>query len=637
MWKGYDGSEIYVRRHFELYNSPLGKAAEKIERLCRERSESPLCILWGVGNHGGGPSEKDISDIDALAANLCEKGDLLIHSDPDRYFAAVSGKRGSAPVVARSLRHCNTGCYSSMSAVKSAYRKLERELFLTEKICSVASLKGLMEYPSELAQAERDMLFMQFHDVLPGTVIKQVETASLRTCDHALEILARLKTRAYFALCNEIGFSEKDCYPVLVYNPLPYAAQRTVEVEFQLADQNWEDNFTYMHVFDKEGKKLPSQIEKESSNLNLDWRKHVVFNATLEPCSVNVFVLRPYKVETRPQYPHVAGKKTFYTKDTAVTVDFGTGLITSFVKDGTEYLTGSAFVPAVYSDNEDPWAMSPAQDKKLGEKIGEFSLLSPEEGSVFSGVKTVIPSCRIIEDGDVRTVVEAVFGYGLSRCLARYTFNRSEGGFTVSYKVFFSEKDKCLKVEIPVKKGTFAGRQAFGREVLRDNGGEDVFSDWCGVFDGIGLYAINDGTYSGSYDKDKLCLTLLRTPAYTGHPINDRDILRSDRYTDRIDIGERDFRFRMDVGSMNDAEDACVVAASQPTAFSFFPRGGGKPQPFMNVSGAELVSMRKTEKGYELRLYNGHDEARTAHVVIPSLGLDKQMNLKGFEFGTLVL
>ncbi len=70
--------------------------------------------------------------------------------------------------------------------------------------------------------------------------------------------------------------------PVVVYNPHPWPIEDCFECEFNLPDQNWRNSFTTLEVFDGEIA-LPTQVEKELSNLNLDWRKRVVFTARVGP------------------------------------------------------------------------------------------------------------------------------------------------------------------------------------------------------------------------------------------------------------------------------------------------------------------------------------------------------------------
>ena len=67
IWVGYDGSVILAHRPYDHYNSMEGRAAEKIADWIRDNNgrENGL-ILWGIGNHGGGPSKEDLEKISLL-------------------------------------------------------------------------------------------------------------------------------------------------------------------------------------------------------------------------------------------------------------------------------------------------------------------------------------------------------------------------------------------------------------------------------------------------------------------------------------------------------------------------------------------------------------------------------------------
>ena len=58
-WVGYDGSEIMASKICYGYNSGKGKAGEKISRILNEVDDEEFYLcLWGIGNHGGGPSKR---------------------------------------------------------------------------------------------------------------------------------------------------------------------------------------------------------------------------------------------------------------------------------------------------------------------------------------------------------------------------------------------------------------------------------------------------------------------------------------------------------------------------------------------------------------------------------------------------
>ena len=193
------------------------------------------------------------------------------------------------------------GCYTSQLRIKQTHRQLENELYLTEKMCVHAALTGGLEYPADvLEEAQNKLLFAEFHDILPGSAIPAVEDQGLEIMHHGLDLLREVKARAFFALCREQSKAEAGTYPILVYNPHPFAVTDVFETEFMLADQNYDmDLFDFPQVYSKE-ERLPSQCIKEQSNVPIQWRKRVAFRATLQPFSMNRFDVQIQKT-TFPQ------------------------------------------------------------------------------------------------------------------------------------------------------------------------------------------------------------------------------------------------------------------------------------------------------------------------------------------------
>ncbi|MDF1515120.1 MAG: alpha-mannosidase, partial [Anaerolineae bacterium] len=288
IWVGYDGSRIIGHRTMSWYNSPLGKSRDKVEEWMAQHPDRTLSlVLWGVGNHGGGPSRGDVYALDAL---IEEAEDFEIrHATPEMYFEDLKKTGARLPEHKRDINPWAVGCYTSQVRIKQQHRKLENTYFAVEKMASTATLYDLLPYPkAELDEALYDLLMAEFHDILPGSSIQPVEATSLRLMDHGLEILSRLKARIFFSLAQGQPKAEEGKIPILVYNVHPFPVQTIVTCEFQLADQNWEDTFTQVTVT-HDGTPLPTQVEQELSNLNMDWRKRVVFNAILAPSQMNRF------------------------------------------------------------------------------------------------------------------------------------------------------------------------------------------------------------------------------------------------------------------------------------------------------------------------------------------------------------
>ena len=186
-----------------------------------------------------------------------------------------------------------------------------------------------------------------------------------------------------------------------------------------MADQNWDDDYTIPVVYAGE-EKLPCQVEKELSNLALDWRKHFVFSTELQPSQMNRFDCKLVRVSAKPepQFAPVDGRFVFTTEQLDVVINTQTGLMDRYRVNGVDYLKPNAFLPLVIHDNEDPWGMT---THGYTDVAGQFTLMSSESSARFSGVKAdMLDAVRMIEDGEVRTVIEAVFAYGDSSLCLHY-------------------------------------------------------------------------------------------------------------------------------------------------------------------------------------------------------------------------
>ncbi|MFA6186926.1 MAG: glycoside hydrolase family 38 C-terminal domain-containing protein [Phycisphaerae bacterium] len=647
VWVGFDGSEVLAKRFRSWYNTSLGKAKKQIVERIEQSKDNIVEIPWGVGNHGGGPSRKDLADINEL---IKQRKDINIcHSTPEEYF--TQARNGNTGLKRRQadLNPWAIGCYTSMVRVKQKHRRLENELYMAEKMASSAEANGLLKYPQdELAQASKDLMFAQFHDILPGSSIQPVEEAALRIMDHGLEILSKIKACCFFALASGQKKAGEGQIPVLVYNPHQNKIAGVFECEFNLPDFNTTGTFTNVKVFHN-GKIISSQVEKELSNLALDWRKRIVFQAVLEPGLMNRFDCTLEEIAKKPPIQKTSknGKIVFDNSQLKVVVNAKTGFIDTYRVNGVDFVGKDAFCPVVLEDSEDPWEM---QKVGFGKTIGKFKLLDKAAGTKFSGLKGVkLDSVRVIEDGDVRTVVEAVFGFEESFICQRYKLPKAGTEFEVETRVYWNQKSRLLKLLIPMTEAGsgYFGQTAFGTQELPSNGNEAVAQKWVAVVNTKSdkcFSCINDGIYGSDFSGRNLRLTLLRSPAYSGHPIGDNEVLMSGRFTERVDQGERLFRFWINGGAVDKRLEIigneALAKNEKPFALSFFPCGSGrKPKPFvvLNKAAIEIAAVKKAENNNDwiIRLFNSSSKKQSAQLKLPVLDIKTSLDFGPFEIKTL--
>lgn len=643
-WVGYDGSEVIVHKSDENYNSVWGKVSSELEGWLEKNGDAELSLyLWGVGNHGGGPSKEDVENLSVLKEKLAGKHEI-VHSNPEDYFNALAPQSDSLPSYSKALNPVASGCYTSQIRIKQLHRKLENEFYSVEKMLSNASLQGYMNYPKkEMDEALYDLMSSEFHDALPGSGTKAVEDDTIRMLHHGLEIVSRLKTKAFFALSSGQDKVTIGEIPILVYNPHPFKVKGIFECEFVLPKQNWNDEFSYPVIYQGD-KRIPCQAEQELAHFKMDWRKNGIFEAELEPGQMNRFDCKfeILKKKPDPELKEVGGKFKFNNGHIEVEVNCETGLIDKYIVQGKEYLDKNSFLPLIVNDNLNSWGHS----SSYRDVVEEFKLLSREEGSKFSGLPgKSLKSVRVIEDGAVRTIIEAVFSSERSYIVQRYYLPKKGSEIRIDVQVYWNEKDKMLKLSVPTKlqDSKYIGQTAYGFEELYNNGEEVVSQKWVTVVsqkDDKILSCINDCIHGSDFIYGEMRLTLLRSAGYAATAVPD------DRFTDRMDTGERYFSFWINAGTQNERlkgiDREALIHNEKPHALSYCPSGNGnKPELFMTLSdqSVQLSTFKKAERSddYIIRLFDPTGQKRKTIITIPAMGIIQEVSLNKFEIKTYKL
>ena len=616
-WIGFDGSEITGERQPNGYGTALGTAYLKAAHHLNNTPDggSTIC-LWGVGDHGGGASEDDLDKLDKFISDAEKNGDRVVHGKPNDYFDKLD--KSSLPVWDKSINPWAVGCYTSQAKLKAMYRALEDTYYETEKMCMLSRFAH--KYPDKvLTEAEKALLFATFHDYLPGSSVEPVEAMGIRQLGGAIDSLTKLRAASTFAMCAGQPAAKPDEIPVIVYNPHPYPVKGVFECEFMLWDQGWGDTVKYPHLYDENGAEVPCQPEKELSNIPIDWRKRISFYAEAKPCGITRFNCKfeETKKQKPEQLPDENGELVFDNGKMRVKIGKNTGLITSYSVDGVELLH-DAFRLDVLADKADAWGMTVRAYRDV---LGSFALLGEAETAEYCMTDN-IPPVRVIENGAVRTVVEAAFGCGSSRALIRYGLHKNSADIDVSVHIRVDEKQKMIKLAPPANNlKSVTGQVPYGREELAMNGDETVSQRYKYLSEGEdGVLVLCKSTYGSSVEGNEYRISLLHTVPYTAHPLGDRRVMPDDRFMPHMDVSEQVFEFRIKGGKglLDHAERLAQQYCEIPYCMSFFPSGDGDlPDTGFTLSGDECLTVttyKQSEygKGDVIRVFNPTDKERSA-------------------------
>lgn len=644
-WEGLDGSTILVHRSDENYNSVWGQATKELmEFLPGKGKEEVTLFLWGVGDHGGGPSRKDLQDLKELAKN--KNNYNFLHSTPEAYFKERIAKLNEFPRVTAGLNPVAEGCYTSQIRIKQKHRELENEFYSAERMVAAACFQCGRSYPEkDMNDAERALIFSEFHDALPGTGSPLVEEDTLRLLNYGLELMSRVKHSAALALAHGEKRVQEGSSVVLFYNPHPYDITGVFSCETGLLQQNWSTDFMYPKVM-SQGKQIPAQAEKESSNFNLDWRKKIVVQATLKASSMNRLDVYFEPLPKRPVFSEIVSQPEYIFNNgrMKIIIDTTTGLLKEYSVNGKRYLDKESLQLDCFDDTHNPWGFG--KGKSHGRRT--FQLLTPHETAEYCGLgEKIIPAVRIIEDGEVRTTVEAVFGLHGSKAYIRYQMPKKGNCFDIEIGVHFQEKEKYLKaiLKTPEDCEAFRGQIMFGREEL-EKGKETVSQKWIMTKDGTtdkALAVINNGTYGAGYTGRELGITLLRSAGYTSSDFIMGKALQEEQWAPRMEQGERFYRFRIQGGSVGEVEKMidreALAFNEEPYGFSFCPPQEGEAAgQFITVDNPQVIisAIKKAENfsGYILRVYESTGKSAKANIRVLDGRIDQKISLEGFEVKT---
>ncbi len=185
-WVGESGHEVLVYREPTWYLGPVYsphndpsigsiKALEmdmgsEVIKLFSEYGIKDILQVYGVGDHGGGPTRKDIEDLIDTASWPCYP--KVEFSTLHKYFKKIEPFKENFPIVKGEVNKIFTGCYTSQSAIKLGNFESENLLYQAEVFSSLATLQEGTITPNNfdlLQKGWEDVLFNQFHDILPGS------------------------------------------------------------------------------------------------------------------------------------------------------------------------------------------------------------------------------------------------------------------------------------------------------------------------------------------------------------------------------------------------------------------------------------------------------------------------------------
>jgi alpha-mannosidase len=207
-WRSPSGAELLCQREPYWYTrgiqDEIALDVTDLAAACGGLKTS--LIVYGVGDHGGGPTRRDIEKI--LEMKDWPVYPALRFGTFAEYFRAAETVRDKLPLVDREINFVFTGCYTTQSRIKMGNRHGEAALLDAEALDAMGKVLTGRRYPPEkLEHAWRKLLFNHFHDIITGSCVRDSRDYAMANFAEVQAAAGTAREKAGISLAGEIDTS----------------------------------------------------------------------------------------------------------------------------------------------------------------------------------------------------------------------------------------------------------------------------------------------------------------------------------------------------------------------------------------------------------------------------------------------
>lgn len=555
-WVGSDSSRVLANGNNDYHNVGVFDSELFVDSLkAFYPNQNRLFFPMGQGDHGGGPTRKNIKMIHQFDKD--PDFPAIKFSTATEFFEKSEREMKNLPTHYGEMQFIFEGCYTTVSDIKEFNRASENTLYSAEFFNSLAWLNG-DKYPSEeFYDAWESVTFNQFHDILPGSAINKANKESIARYSHTLQEVVRLRDHGFLKLADQVNFQKGLGQPIVAWNLQPSGRKTLVEAQ------------VYSH-------EVPVSIESNfwgayNNSQNIIPRKHDQGNmptVLLRDASGRVYPAQiVWSKWTPPGYTSkvqfvvdempAGGYKTFYVDMTKPGLDNSDMSVsentfeTDFYKVKFDMASGN--IVSLWDKN------LKKEFVKKGEQLNQLKIyLEDKKGPAKAWViypivkqdEPIVESVRLAENGPVRTCVETRSKWNNSTFIVRTYLYKSYPRITYDVEVHWLETGSPTK-DSPMLRTTFplnidaprlfcqtpfdvverpademlGGKPYVDRMIHRwefdntrkdrDDGREVPAQKWVDLSgENIGMALLNNSKYGHSYHNGELRLSLMRSAGY---------------------------------------------------------------------------------------------------------------------------
>jgi alpha-mannosidase len=539
-WQSPDGSKVLTYFPHDYANNnldPVRLSADLMTARERAPGMDEMMDLYGIGDHGGGPTRAILDEGDHWAS-----GDKVIpkmqFGTAQSYFssvekqlapdsptwnystiaqgyhppAAVDGKIAIPTWDSEMYFEYHRGVMTTQAAHKRNMRQSSEWALNAEKYASLAWLDGDAYPGAELTEDWKKITFNQFHDLAAGSGIGIIYKDAQRDYDRVRWSTDAISTAALNTIAARVNTRVSAGVPVLVFNPLAWERGGVISVDVQMPEPA-----AAVSVLDSEDHVLPSEVI--AKNAATHQFKLLVKAAQIPSIGYTVLHVVP-AAKSFPSDLKVSGL-TLENAALRVTVDKTTGCITSLYdkKSSFETLASGACGDELQLFKDTPkdydaWNIDPGTLDQPPVKLDSAD------------------SVELTEQGPLRAVIHIVKHNENSKFAQDVILYAGEDQVQIDNDIDWHEEHKLLKAAFPLAASSAKATYeipygSIERTTLRNNSWEQAQFEvpalrWADLGDGAhGFSLINNSKYGYDARANVLRLSLLRSPTWPD-PVADR-------------------------------------------------------------------------------------------------------------------
>jgi alpha-mannosidase len=545
-WESPDGSKVltYFPTDYVHDNvNPTRISADFVESADRNPGTSELLDLYGIGDHGGGPTRAMLDQADHWIA-AGKSGDAvptMRYHTAQSYFTNVEknlnpdsptwnydsiAKGYTAPAAsstgAMGLPTWNDelyfeyhrGVFTTQAAHKRNMRTSEVATLDAEKLASLAWLDG-RPYPSdELTENWKNITFNQFHDLAAGSgigVIYKDAQKDYTEVFHTDREITDVALKTLEAGIDTASVQTKSSVPLLVFNSLSWQRAETVQVDVQLPAAAQD-----IIVLGAKGPLLSQVISQDKSTHRFSLLLRVEDVPSLGYRTLAIANGDEKKFVTRLTDLHVDEQPNSFTlrnDQLKLVIDRKTGCITSLISLPTNT---ESLAPSACGNQLQTFKDTPKQYDAWNIDPGTLDHMTPI---------TNIDSVTLLTHGPLRNTVRVTRTWQSSKFTQDISLDAGADTVLIDNDIDWHETHVLLKAAFALSttgpKATYEiPYGSIERTTTRNNGWEKAKFEvpaqrWADLGDANhGLSLLNDVKFGYDAEGNTLRLTLLRSPTW---------------------------------------------------------------------------------------------------------------------------